>query len=472
MSPGRCIWALSVHRSRLALPLFLQTHKREAFPLPLQRKWNICFGRRDAASNLRCRKVRPSCDEFFDLHDSCRCARCWCKDRLLWFAQQCHNVAFVFFILLKWQKLWASFGQVQNTWVIFQPHPKIMGLFWSFEMFRLQWIGIDKKLTCEFLDPGTYLWSHISGHARLKLRWKQPANCSSLIPWARPWNLRKNPKTSWPKALAIFLLRAPFGQYGPVAALYWALVCVPRHDSRPGPGGSRTAASCQRQAWRPSAIPLHHSAGYSSQNIGEANILRTWALSISRCLCSRSIAWTSSPTDARAAGHRWLRKGSSIEPPHGYGENSASLLVDPDSPSHSGLTIDDSEWSFAPKYFEAFENDNILWCLTIVVSKCSQRIGHFWPFWLVFKVNKTQVIRFSLFLYSGPRPPSEWRCEIWRIFFARRPLVHVTWSCSFIDRRCENENLYMALELGRCPFCKWNRWKVMELTTWAWTGSW
>ena len=45
-----------------------------------------------------------------------------------------------------------------------------------------------------------------------------------------------------------FLLRAPFGQYGPVAALYSALVCVPRHDSRPGPGGSRTAASCQRQA--------------------------------------------------------------------------------------------------------------------------------------------------------------------------------------------------------------------------------
>ena len=33
-----------------------------------------------------------------------------------------------------------------------------------------------------------------------------------------------------------------------VAALYRALVCVPRHDSRPGPGGSRTAASCQRQA--------------------------------------------------------------------------------------------------------------------------------------------------------------------------------------------------------------------------------
>ena len=29
-------------------------------------------------------------------------------------------------------------------------------------------------------------------------------------------------------------------------------------DSRPGPGGNRTAASCQPQAWRPSAIPLQH----------------------------------------------------------------------------------------------------------------------------------------------------------------------------------------------------------------------
>ena len=29
-------------------------------------------------------------------------------------------------------------------------------------------------------------------------------------------------------------------------------------DSHPGPGGSRTAASCQPWAWRPSAIPLQH----------------------------------------------------------------------------------------------------------------------------------------------------------------------------------------------------------------------
>ena len=68
------------------------------------------------------------------------------------------------------------------------------------------------------------------------------------------------------RTMSCFFLRAPFGQYGPVAALYWALVCVPRHDSHPGPGGSRTAASCQRQARRPSAIPLQHGAGSPAHN--------------------------------------------------------------------------------------------------------------------------------------------------------------------------------------------------------------
>ena len=42
------------------------------------------------------------------------------------------------------------------------------------------------------------------------------------------------------------------------------------------------------------------------------------------------------------------------------------------------------------------------------------------------------------------------------LFFARRPLVHVTWSCWFIIHRWESENLYKTLELGRCPFCKRN----------------
>ena len=42
---------------------------------------------------------------------------------------------------------------------------------------------------------------------------------------------------------AFFLLRAPFGQYGPVAA--FELYLYTAVDSRPGPGGSRTTAICQ-----------------------------------------------------------------------------------------------------------------------------------------------------------------------------------------------------------------------------------
>ena len=81
-------------------------------------------------------------------------------------------------------------------------------------------------------------------------------------------------------------VRAPFGACPLVAALYWALVCVPRHDSRPGPGGSRTAASCQPQAWRPSAIPLHHSAG--CYNISSFNLL-SWSSQCSSSLTLRNI---------------------------------------------------------------------------------------------------------------------------------------------------------------------------------------
>ena len=43
--------------------------------------------------------------------------------------------------------------------------------------------------------------------------------------------------------VTFFLLRAPFGQYGPVAAFEFYLYTAV--DSRPGPGGSRTTASCQ-----------------------------------------------------------------------------------------------------------------------------------------------------------------------------------------------------------------------------------
>ena len=38
-------------------------------------------------------------------------------------------------------------------------------------------------------------------------------------------------------------------------------------NSHPGPGGSRTAASCQPQAWRPSAIPLQHRRPSKSNTI-------------------------------------------------------------------------------------------------------------------------------------------------------------------------------------------------------------
>ena len=46
-----------------------------------------------------------------------------------------------------------------------------------------------------------------------------------------------------PPGRFFFLLRAPFGQYGPVAA--FELYLYTAVDSRPGPGGSRTTASCQ-----------------------------------------------------------------------------------------------------------------------------------------------------------------------------------------------------------------------------------
>ena len=56
------------------------------------------------------------------------------------------------------------------------------------------------------------------------------------------WNarVRAGLGSSW---VALFLLRAPFGQYGPVAA--FELYLYTAVDSRPGPGGSRTTASCQ-----------------------------------------------------------------------------------------------------------------------------------------------------------------------------------------------------------------------------------
>ena len=50
------------------------------------------------------------------------------------------------------------------------------------------------------------------------------------------------------------------------------LTSVPRHDSRPRPGGSRTAANCQRQARRPNALPLHYRGRLFTENAVRVSI--------------------------------------------------------------------------------------------------------------------------------------------------------------------------------------------------------
>ena len=62
--------------------------------------------------------------------------------------------------------------------------------------------------------------------------------------------------------ILFFWLRAPFGQYGPVAA--FELYLYTAVNSRPGPGGSRTTASCQPEARRPRTISLRYSVGWQS----------------------------------------------------------------------------------------------------------------------------------------------------------------------------------------------------------------
>ena len=57
-------------------------------------------------------------------------------------------------------------------------------------------------------------------------------------------SLAEFPNRDWPAIdFFFFLLRAPFGQYGPVAA--FELYLYTAVGSRPGPGRSRTTASCQ-----------------------------------------------------------------------------------------------------------------------------------------------------------------------------------------------------------------------------------
>ena len=60
---------------------------------------------------------------------------------------------------------------------------------------------------------------------------------------ARMTRLGLKARIDIPVAGTFFFLRAPFGQYGPVAA--FELYLYTAVDSRPGPGGSRTTASCQ-----------------------------------------------------------------------------------------------------------------------------------------------------------------------------------------------------------------------------------
>ena len=58
-----------------------------------------------------------------------------------------------------------------------------------------------------------------------------------------------------------FFFASAFRPVWPGRCIVLSLSLCTTSDSRPGPGGSRTAASCRRQARRPSAIPLYHSAG-------------------------------------------------------------------------------------------------------------------------------------------------------------------------------------------------------------------
>ena len=65
---------------------------------------------------------------------------------------------------------------------------------------------------------------------------------------------------SWREATMDFFFASAFRPVWP-GRCDLSFICIPRHDSRPEPGGSRTAASCPPQTRRPSAIPLHNSAG-------------------------------------------------------------------------------------------------------------------------------------------------------------------------------------------------------------------
>ena len=105
------------------------------------------------------------------------------------------------------------------------------------------------------LSPQSQLWQDISevwaetalsqwGYGNIIIEPLLPVD-ATILAWCHHLHFVK----------LFFLLRAPFGQYGPVAA--FELYLYTAVDSRPGPGGSRTTASCQSSLTLREARPLH-----------------------------------------------------------------------------------------------------------------------------------------------------------------------------------------------------------------------
>ena len=73
-----------------------------------------------------------------------------------------------------------------------------------------------------------------------------------------------------------FFFASAFRPVWPGRCIVLSLSLCTTSDSRPGPGGSRTAASCQREDWRPPAIPLHHSADWKKNSETPAAHYERW----------------------------------------------------------------------------------------------------------------------------------------------------------------------------------------------------
>ena len=84
------------------------------------------------------------------------------------------------------------------------------------------------------------------------------------LPGTRKWRWNRMPEGQGENSrnrTQNFFFASAFRPVWPGRCIVLSLSLCTTSDSRPGPGGSRAAAGCQRQAWKPSAIPLHHSAG-------------------------------------------------------------------------------------------------------------------------------------------------------------------------------------------------------------------